>query len=118
MTHFYKDLDNTCACAIKMDAEWFMSHPSRSKFIREPWQCELSDDIDTSLLSQIVAVWIDQSIDKYPIAVGEIVPVRVYRRAFLFVGSADWHTIDSDEGVDRFMTFIDHGDAVVGARIN
>lgn len=120
MSYYARDLVTLCKCATLRDAEWFMEHPDRCKYVRGPWGCEVTqlEPEHVGILSQIVAVWMDQPVNSYLIEQGQIIPVRIYRRSFLFVGEADWHKIDSDEGVDRFMYFINDDANHSGARPN
>lgn len=123
MSHYSRDLTAPCACAGRRDAEWFIANPSRRKYIREPWECEYTtlDGAPPGMVSQIVAVWMDRSVnDAVGLQAKGLVEAKIYRRSFLFAGEADWHRIDSDEGVDRFMYFIDDTghSTIFGARPN
>ncbi len=122
MSYYAKDINEPCACANATDAAWFTSNPSRAKHLRRPWACEETalDDDQVGVVTQVVAVWIDASInDIMKIPPPGIIPVRVHRRSFLFIGNADWHRVDSDEAVDRFMEFINDGSGgLVSVSIN
>ncbi len=122
MSYYAKDIREPCACASATDAAWFTDNPSRARRLRRPWQCEETqlDDDQVGIVTQVIAVWIDASVnDIMKIPPPGIIPVRVHRRSFLFMGNADWHRVDSDEAVGRFMEFINDGSGgLVSVSIN
>lgn len=109
MSYYAKDLNAPCACAVSHDAEWFMVHPGRKQFIREPWSCEYTElaPEHVDVVSQVVVVWMERSVDEFVADTTKgLVTCHIYRRSFLYMGDADWHRIDSDDGVSRFMDLI------------
>jgi hypothetical protein len=107
MTYYCKDLIEPCACAARRDAEWFLAHPRRSKYVRIPWECEAAEEQEGT--SQVVGVWIDAPVNSIGKAPDGLFHIKIYRRSFLFAGQAAIDRIADDKGVDDFFALIRDG---------
>lgn len=112
MSHYSKDLDCKCQCAMMGDALWFVSNPDRLRYLRMAWECEEAD-IEEGI-SQIVVAFIPRTINSLAEEFNRIqgtMEVKVVRRSFLFIGKPDWQRVNtSDEAVEQFLEFINDGD--------
>lgn len=105
MTYIYSDLTMSCSCALNSDARWFLDHPSRSKFLRLPYRCEAAEPQEG--VSQVVAVWMDISVNDYIKGGKTLVHnVPIHRRSFLYAGAGALDRVRSDEDVDLFMVLV------------